>query len=371
MQNVSGWIEYARLFVSALNPIVTGIVALVVLRLGTKIEKTKQLNQALLAKRLSFYESVAPSLNDIYCFSQARGHWSDLDPEEIIKRKRQLDRDCHINQYLFDESFLGMYQDFVDAFFEMYTGIGKPARLRLDVDFLRGEIGPAFKTQWKPYVSEHDCDHRIQANAYRTFMTFLGHEVKGDRENSKGNLAPNEVTPTLNDYSAAAERNRPTSLRTTVRSWRVANSLNRLLAQIDAIAPARNKSSDASIGEASHSMRQSDHNPWVIDGDIGVVTARDFTHDPAHGCDCEKIAAAIVAARDPRVKYIIWNRMICDSKATPWNWRPYTGPESQSHSKHIHISVLPDKNKYDNESDWNLAGVAVAKIADKLGTIKA
>mgnify|MGYP001562524195 CR=1 FL=1 len=62
-------------------------------------------------------------------------------------------------------------------------------------------------------------------------------------------------------------------------SWRVAKSLDVLLAQINALSPNRDKSSDGSIGDANHSARTSDHNP----DDAGVVKARDFSNDPAHG----------------------------------------------------------------------------------------
>ena len=181
MQNVSAWIEYAKLAVSAVNPILTGVIAFVLLRLGTKIESTRQLNQALLTKRLSFYESVAPLLNDVYCFSQARGHWIDLTPQEIIKRKRQLDSEFYINQYLFEQGFLSAYLRFVNSFFEMFTGVGKPAQLLLDVNFLRRQIGSAFRAEWDVYISEKPCDHQTQAKAYEALMIFLGREVKGDR----------------------------------------------------------------------------------------------------------------------------------------------------------------------------------------------
>lgn len=54
------WVQYAQLGVSLLTPIVTGIIGFLLLRLGNKFEQSKQLNQALLTKRLSFYEDVGP-----------------------------------------------------------------------------------------------------------------------------------------------------------------------------------------------------------------------------------------------------------------------------------------------------------------------
>jgi hypothetical protein len=132
--------------------------------------------------------------------------------------------------------------------------------------------------------------------------------------------------------------------------WRVAKSLDALLAQINKTAPRRAKVSDGSIGDAAHSSRASDHNPHVRDDRMGVVTARDFTHDPKGGLDCHELAASLIEARDARVKYIIWNRQICSSIVSPWQWRPYKG--SNPHTKHLHISVRKDKHLYDDERLW-------------------
>jgi hypothetical protein len=136
--------------------------------------------------------------------------------------------------------------------------------------------------------------------------------------------------------------------------WRVAKALLKLRDQVNARAPRRNKASDGTIGDAAHCQRNSDHNPWVRDGSIGVVTALDITNDPAGGCDVNTIAEAIRASRDSRVKYIIWNKPIANSAgigtAEPWQWRPYTGPNP--HTRHMHVSVKPDKVSYDSTANW-------------------
>ncbi|QYG01311.1 MULTISPECIES: hypothetical protein [Massilia] len=141
-----------------------------------------------------------------------------------------------------------------------------------------------------------------------------------------------------------------------VRPWRVAESLSTLRAQIDAAYPGRSKKSDGTIGDARHQDTGSDHNPHIVDGTVGVVTAFDITHDPAHGCDAGQIAARLHAARDPRIKYIIWNRRIANSLpiggAPAWAWRAYTG--RNPHDKHCHVSVKAASNFYDDASSWPL-----------------
>lgn len=136
-------------------------------------------------------------------------------------------------------------------------------------------------------------------------------------------------------------------------TYRLAKSLELLRSQVNAQWPYRSKASDGWIGDASHAARTSDHNPWVKDGNVGVVTAIDITHDPAHGVDGYLVSRAIHA--DPRVKYVIWNREIFNTSVSQ-SWRPYTG--TNPHNKHVHVSVRPEQAYYDSIIPWSLGPVA-------------
>lgn len=135
-------------------------------------------------------------------------------------------------------------------------------------------------------------------------------------------------------------------------TWRVAKSLDKLLAQFNARYPNRSKVSDGGIGDAAHATRDSDHNPWFSINGVGIVSARDFTHDPANGMDIDRLTDELAASRDPRIKYIIANGLILDSRPgnNPWTWTKYTG--SNAHTKHFHLSVMPEYS--DDDRNWNL-----------------
>ena len=139
-------------------------------------------------------------------------------------------------------------------------------------------------------------------------------------------------------------------------AWRAAQSLILLRSQINQVAPDRSKASDGTIGDASHASRTSDHNPWVQDGPVGVVTAIDITNDTGRGCDADAIVTALVESRDRRIKYIIWNRRIVSSRVSPWIWRTYTG--SNPHSTHFHLSVESEKALYDAADAWRIHTLA-------------
>ncbi|MCM1947221.1 hypothetical protein NC315_17835 [Streptomyces sp. G2] len=131
-------------------------------------------------------------------------------------------------------------------------------------------------------------------------------------------------------------------------TWRVANSLETLRHQLDARFPGRSLAADGGIGDAAHQERgsDSDHNPWY---GPGIVTARDFTHDPAHGLDIQQVADQLLGSRDPRVKYVIANRRIATGRT--WQWGPYEG--ANPHEAHFHLSVVADP-LCDDAQNWNL-----------------
>lgn len=138
-------------------------------------------------------------------------------------------------------------------------------------------------------------------------------------------------------------------------AWRVAESLEKLRAQIDALAPKRSTLSDGAIGDTDHTKRTSDHNPHCGAPHDPTVTARDFTHDPENGADMHEIAEAIRVSRDGRVKYVIWDKRMFSSYKTSthtaWTWRPYSGPNL--HTVHMHVSVQCAPSK-DSTRPWKI-----------------
>lgn len=131
-------------------------------------------------------------------------------------------------------------------------------------------------------------------------------------------------------------------------AWRVARSLLTLRDQINAKFPNRNKASDGFIGDANHDPT-SDHSPWYG----GIVTAGDFTHHPGVGFDIDQFTDELQASRDNRIKYVIANSLIMDTRPqfNPWQWVRYTG--SNPHTSHVHISVVAS-GLCDDPRPWNI-----------------
>lgn len=138
---------------------------------------------------------------------------------------------------------------------------------------------------------------------------------------------------------------------------RVAKSLLVLFDQLGRAYPKRSTRSDGTIGDAAHRSRDSDHNLWYPPPAGGIVTAGDYTHDLANGVDIDRFSDELAASRDPRIKYIIANDLILDSRAGPyaWTWMPYQrwNPHRNRHTSHLHLSVM-DSPICDNETPWDL-----------------
>lgn len=137
--------------------------------------------------------------------------------------------------------------------------------------------------------------------------------------------------------------------------YREARALRVLLDEVNANAPHRSTASDGWIGDAAHASRDSDHNPWVkVDG-IGVVRARDFTHDPFHDLDCQQLADHLAARlrKHPALRsgaYVIWRRRIISADRIHEGWRPYAG--SNPHETHLHLSVALAPADFDSTHPW-------------------
>lgn len=138
--------------------------------------------------------------------------------------------------------------------------------------------------------------------------------------------------------------------------WTLAPALEVLRAELDALAPDRDRSSDGTIGDPAHAARKSDHNP----NRAGVVRALDA--DAGHGLDDalgDSLAAHLIrlgaAGTHPALgagAYVIYEGRIY-SAASSWQGVPYAG--SNPHETHVHVSVASRQAGYNSTRPWGLA----------------
>lgn len=142
-------------------------------------------------------------------------------------------------------------------------------------------------------------------------------------------------------------------------AWRNCNASMTLVAGINAKWPNRDKSSDGTIGDAAHATQASDHNPFVIVNDVGIVRARDIDKDGVDIAWLFEELRKLGAAGDPRLTgggYLIYNRRITSPDFK--TWRVYTG--SNAHTLHGHVSFSRDRAGFDSTVPWSFLTAAPA-----------
>ncbi|MEV0902883.1 hypothetical protein [Actinoplanes sp. NPDC049802] len=151
--------------------------------------------------------------------------------------------------------------------------------------------------------------------------------------------------------------------------------LVQLRADVDAIAPGRDRSSDGTIGDRAHQDRVSDHN----DDETGRVPIRDAdTKHEVHALDLdvnlrepgltmEAVVQHVVgrcrSGAERRLRYVIYNERIWEA-SNGWRRRSYSG--DNPHTQHAHFSASYDSRHEASTASWHLEEIPVALTdADK------
>lgn len=132
-------------------------------------------------------------------------------------------------------------------------------------------------------------------------------------------------------------------------AWKLAPALDQLFKEVNARWPRRDKSTDGTIGDDSHSARKSEHNPNRDPSDNvpdGYVTAADID---VTGIDVARLKAALIG--DKRVWYVIHDRKIY-SRTNDFRALAYAG--SNPHTSHVHVSLVQTKAACNDTSSWGL-----------------
>jgi phosphate/sulfate permease len=126
-------LEIWKLIISGLTPIIGGIIAYLLFKLGKNSEKKQWTNRKVIEKRLDFYDNVASDLNDLYCYYHRVGNWKELTPTQIIEKKRLLDKEFRIYSHIFKQDILVNYRTFIEDCFKTFTGTGNDAKIKMSL----------------------------------------------------------------------------------------------------------------------------------------------------------------------------------------------------------------------------------------------
>lgn len=160
-------------------------------------------------------------------------------------------------------------------------------------------------------------------------------------------------------------------------AWVVTPALLQLRSEFDEIAPARDRTSDGSIGDLAHQQTSSDHNP----DETGAVPIRDAdTVNEVHAIDVDddlrepgltmEMVVQFLLGRcrsgaEKRLRYMIYNRRIWEA-SNGWKQRTYTG--ASPHTEHAHFSGSYGTALEASTASWHLEDL-VALTAPEIAQI--
>jgi hypothetical protein len=200
MDDVNWTLEILKLVVAAMAPVVVIAVGLLLDRRMKAIDRRNQTelhklnrqhdlelkrldaqqwsNQTLISKRIEIYATVAPGLNQLYCFFEKVGSFKDLEPPMVVDLKRALDTEMHVSRAFFSAEHFQKYQAFMDAYFQTHTGPGRDARIRSSPKRYRKDLSrwdPSWKARFAP--KEERTEVVEVGDAYQALMDSFAEQM--------------------------------------------------------------------------------------------------------------------------------------------------------------------------------------------------
>jgi hypothetical protein len=145
----ASWPDAVGAIGSVATPLVVAGVAIVANTRLKAAEKLAWRSQELTRSRLSQYELLAPLLNDLMCYFTFIGCWKELDPPDVVKLKRQLDRQFHVAVPLLSPGTQSRYNEFMSLCFLTFGLWGEDAKLNTGFGQRMAAHGPRWRKEWE------------------------------------------------------------------------------------------------------------------------------------------------------------------------------------------------------------------------------
>jgi hypothetical protein len=170
-------LEIAKLIGGLLTPVGLACFGIYVHRVTKRFEHLQWRSQKLVEKRLTIYDDLAPHFNDLLCYFTYVGIWRDLDPLEVVKLKRVMDKKIYLGAPIFSTEFFVACMAFQSLCYETYNGWGRDASLRTHSQRRREARAKDWKTEWDEYFSESVADTAEIRAAYKRVMEVFAQDI--------------------------------------------------------------------------------------------------------------------------------------------------------------------------------------------------
>ncbi len=149
------------MILAALGPIIIAILAIRFSRILKALKTKHQTDQRIFEKRMEIYERMGPKLNDLYCFYCYNGNWKEITPMDIVRIKKEMDKDMNTHAPLFSDELSKKYTGFVQLCFVAHSGWEHEEKIKSHYE-LRQANNTAWNEDWIPYFDTNNVVDAIR-----------------------------------------------------------------------------------------------------------------------------------------------------------------------------------------------------------------
>ena len=110
------------MIIAVLAPVAIVFLSIRYNRIIKGLKMKDETNQRIIEKRIEIYDRLGPKLNDILNFFSYTGNWKEISPPDIIRLKKELDKELNISMPLFSDDLSKKYNAFIQACFVSFSG---------------------------------------------------------------------------------------------------------------------------------------------------------------------------------------------------------------------------------------------------------
>jgi hypothetical protein len=110
------------IIIAIIAPVIIVFIAIRFRRAKKRLIDQQQTNQSMVEQRMGMFKRIGPKLNDLLCYYTYTGNWKELFPADILKLKRELDKEVKSNTPLFSEDLIKKYDSFMLLCFVSHSG---------------------------------------------------------------------------------------------------------------------------------------------------------------------------------------------------------------------------------------------------------
>lgn len=147
--------------IAALAPFIIAFLVFRYKRIIKGLDKKYQTNQRIVEKRIEIYDRIGPKLNDIYCFYCYNGNWKEISPMDIVRLKKDLDKDINVSTPLFSNELNEKYIDFMRLCFVAFSGWEHDEKIKSLYE-LRQEHNVEWNDDWIPFFDTNNVVEAVK-----------------------------------------------------------------------------------------------------------------------------------------------------------------------------------------------------------------